>query len=89
MPDKSVDVIITDPPYFLTMGHAGDKGNAKNAMLNSNRTFNDLAICAPFYKTLFQEYRRVLKDDGHFYFFTDWRGYAFYFPLINAALPVM
>ena len=88
VPDKSVDTIITDPPYFLTMGHAGDKGNAKMAMLNSNRTFNDLAICAPFYKTLFQEYRRVLKDDGHFYFFTDWRGYAFYFPLINAALPV-
>lgn len=88
VPDKSVDTIITDPPYFLTMGHAGDKGNAKNAMLNSNRTFNDLAICAPFYKELFNEYRRVLKDDGHFYFFTDWRGYAFYFPLINAALPV-
>ena len=88
VPDKSVDTIITDPPYFLKMGHAGDKGNAKMAMLNSNRTFNDLAICAPFYKTLFQEYRRVLKDDGHFYFFTDWRGYAFYFPLINAALPV-
>lgn len=88
VPDKSVDTIITDPPYFLTMGHAGDKDNAKKAMLNSNRTFNDLAICAPFYKELFNEYRRVLKDDGHFYFFTDWRGYAFYFPLINAALPV-
>ena len=88
VPDKSVDTIITDPPYFLTMGHAGDKDNAKKAMLNSNRSFNDLAICAPFYKELFNEYRRVLKDDGHFYFFTDWRGYAFYFPLINAALPV-
>ena len=88
VPDKSVDTIITDPPYFLTMGHAGDKDNAKKAMLNSNRSFNDLAICAPFYKELFSEYRRVLKDDGHFYFFTDWRGYAFYFPLINAALPV-
>lgn len=88
VPDKSVDTIITDPPYFLSMGHAGNKENAKNSQLNSNRTFNDLAICAPFYKELFNEYRRVLKDDGHFYFFTDWRGYAFYFPLINAALPV-
>jgi site-specific DNA-methyltransferase (adenine-specific) len=29
-----------------------------------------------------------LKEDGSFYFFTDWRGYAYYFPLINAALPV-
>lgn len=25
VPDKSVDVIITDPPYFLSMGHAGSR----------------------------------------------------------------
>lgn len=93
IPDKSVDLIVTDPPYFLSMGHAGSATNAKTSIrksdaLNSNRTFNDLAICTPFYKQLFSEYRRVLKDDGSFYFFTDWRGYAYYFPLINAALPV-
>ncbi len=89
IPDKSVDCIITDPPYFLSMGHAGSKTNAKaGEMLTSNRTFNDLAICTPFYKQLFSEYARVLKEDGSFYFFTDWRGYAYYFPLINAALPV-
>ena len=89
VPDKSVDAIITDPPYFLSMGHAGGKTNAKaGEMLSSNRTFNDLAICTPFYKQLFAEYARVLKDTGSFYFFTDWRGYAYYFPLINAALPV-
>lgn len=89
IPDRSVDCIITDPPYFLSMGHAGSKTNAKaGEMLTSNRTFNDLAICTPFYKALFSEYARVLKEDGSFYFFTDWRGYAYYFPLINAALPV-
>lgn len=89
MPDKSVDLIVTDPPYFLSMGHAGSKTNAsKSEQLNSNRAFNDLAICTPFYKQLFAEYARVLKEDGSFYFFTDWRGYAYYFPLINAALPV-
>ena len=91
VPDGSVDVVITDPPYFLSMGHAGCTTNAKSMNsdnLNSNRTFNDLAICTPFYKQLFREYRRVLKDDGSFYFFTDWRGYAYYFPLINAELPV-
>lgn len=77
IPDKSVDLIVTDPPYFLSMGHAGDKENAKSLGLSSNRTFNDLAICKPFYSQLFQEYRRVLKDDGSFYFFTDWRMAAF------------
>lgn len=89
VPDKSVDLIVTDPPYFLSMGHAGSKTNAsKSEQLSSNRAYNDLAICTPFYKQLFQEYRRVLKEDGSFYFFTDWRGYAYYFPLLNAELPV-
>jgi site-specific DNA-methyltransferase (adenine-specific) len=88
IPDGSVDLIVTDPPYFLSMGHAGSRDNAKNSQLASNRTFNDLAICTPFYRELFAEYARVLKEDGSFYFFTDWRGYAYYFPLINAALPV-
>lgn len=89
IPDNSVDVIVTDPPYFISMGHAGSKTNAKSGeMLASNRTFNDLALCTPFYKQLFSEYARVLKETGSFYFFTDWRGYAYYFPLLNAELPV-
>ena len=92
IPDHSVDLIVTDPPYFLSMGHAGSKTNATTSgnsdQLNSNRAFDDLAICTPFYKQLFAEYARVLKEDGSFYFFTDFRGYAYYFPLLNAALPV-
>lgn len=88
LPDKSVDLIVTDPPYFMSMGTAGSKTNARDSQLATNRTFNDLAICTPFYKQLFQEYARVLKEDGSFYFFTDWRGYAYYFPLLNASLPV-
>ena len=89
VPDKSVDLIATDPPYFLSMGHAGCNENAKSSgMLRSNRTFGDLAIAKPFYQTLFREFDRVLKDEGSFYFFTDWRGYAFYFPLMAAELPV-
>lgn len=90
VPDGSVDLIVTDPPYFLSMGHAGSKTNATRSseQLNSNRAFNDLAICTPFYRQLFAEYARVLKPDGSFYFFTDFRGYAYYFPLLNEALPV-
>lgn len=93
VPDASVDLIVTDPPYFLSMGHAGgkclkDSLQQKSDMMASNRAFGDLSIAKPFFVQLFREYRRVLKPEGHFYFFTDWRGYAFYFPLINAELPV-
>lgn len=91
VPDNSVDLVVTDPPYFLSMGHAGSKETAFNTnsdQVNSNRTFGDLTIAKPFYRQLFQEYRRVLKPDGAFYFFTDWRGYAFYFPIMAEELPV-
>lgn len=39
IPDGSVDLIVTDPPYFLSMGHAGSSTNAaqtKSVALNSN-----------------------------------------------------
>lgn len=95
IPDKSVDCIITDPPYFINMGHGGSLNNMKRHRRDyvgngndANRTFGDLAIVKPFYAQLFQEYARVLKDGGHFYFFTDFRGFAFYFPIMQQYLPV-
>lgn len=71
----SVQLIVTDPPYFLGMTHNGQRGS-----------FVDLAICKPFYKQLFAEYRRVLSPTGECYFFCDWRGYAFYYPLFDGML---
>lgn len=91
IPDNSVDLIVTDPPYVLNMGHAGSKENAFNTnreQVNGALAFGDLTIAKPFYKQLFEEYRRVLKPGGAFYFFTDWRGYAFYYPIMQAILPV-
>lgn len=75
VPDNSVDCIITDPPYFLGMTHNGQKGSYK-----------DLSICKPFYRDLFQEFNRVKKPGACVYFFTDWRGYAFYYPLFDLYL---
>lgn len=77
IPEHTVNSIITDPPYFLGMTHNGQKG-----------CFNDLSICKPFYEKLFNEYKRVLTPDGVIYFFTDWRGYAFYYTLFDKILKV-
>ena len=41
IPDKSIDLIVSDPPYFLGMTHNGQKG-----------CFNDLKICEPFFSEL-------------------------------------
>ena len=77
IPDNSISLIATDPPYFMGMTHNGKKG-----------AFNDLALCKPFFETLAREFKRVLKEDGEFYIFTDWRGYAFYYPIFSSILPV-
>lgn len=75
IPSNSVKLIVADPPYFLGMTHNGQRGS-----------FVDLAICKPFYKILFNEFKRIMTGDGECYFFTDWRGYAFYYPLFDAIL---
>jgi site-specific DNA-methyltransferase (adenine-specific) len=75
IPSGSTKLIVTDPPYFLGMTHNGQRGS-----------YVDLAICKPFYKELFKEYKRILRPDGEVYFFSDWRGYAFYYPLFDAIL---
>ena len=76
IPDKSIDLIVSDPPYFLGMTHNGQKG-----------CFNDLKICEPFFSELFSQYKRVLKESGRVYFFCDWRGYAFYYPIFSKHIP--
>ena len=47
----------------------------------------DLSICLPFYRELFQEFKRVLAPDGCLYWFCDWRSYAFYFQLFDEIKP--
>lgn len=77
IPDESIKLICTDPPYFLGMTHNGQKG-----------AWEDLAICKPFYMDLAKEFERVLAPDGEFYIFCDWRTYAFYYPIFADVLPV-
>lgn len=73
--DNSVDLIVTDPPYYVGMTHNSHKA-----------TFGDLQMLKPFFTQLFREWRRVLKDDGLVYCFTDWRTYPFIQPLLNAEI---
>ncbi len=74
---KSIKTIIADPPYFQGLTHNGSKA-----------TFDDLNISKYFFVEFFKEAKRILRDDGFVYFFTDWRGYAFYYPIMNEYLQV-
>lgn len=77
IPQGTVNLVIADPPYFLGMTSNGQKG-----------AFSDLNICKPFYIELAKEIERVLRYDGEFYIFMDWRSLAFYFPIFDDFLPV-
>ena len=77
LPDECVDAVITDPPYHAGLIHNGQKGSLA-----------DLNICRPFFRELVAEIKRVLKPDGFLYWFCDWRGYVFYYEVINGILPV-
>lgn len=78
LPDKSVDCILTDPPYF---------GIVKNDWDNQ---WKDIFDFQRWVGELGKEFLRVLKDNGSFYWFGDDKTIAYcqveldkYFRLLN------
>ena len=72
IPDGSIDLICTDPPYCVGATSTGVKG-----------TFTDLILIQPFFKELFDEWQRILKDGGHLYICTDWRTYPLLYSIMQ------
>ena len=70
--DNSIDLICTDPPYFSGMTSSG---------IIKRLADNNIAV--PFFKILFNQWQRVLKDGGHIYVNTDWRTYPFLYQLME------
>ncbi|ULJ66666.1 DNA-methyltransferase [Wielerella bovis] len=71
LPTGSVDMILTDPPYYVGMTHNSEKA-----------TFSDLNMLKPFFNQLFAELKRVSKQGAFIYIFTDWRTYPFLQPIM-------
>ena len=71
MPDKCVDAVITDPPYFLPAQHYQTRKQFQ-------RNFSDLGILEHFFKDLYTEMARVIRDDGCFYMFCDGQSYPLF-----------
>lgn len=70
IPDESVDLIVTDPPYKITArGNGGNSGGMfRNKIVNSGNVFehNTLDI-----SDWIDEAYRVLKDNSHCYIMTN------------------
>lgn len=64
MPDKSVDAVVTDPPYGI---------NTKSDGAGKLNPWADLCNSAFWYREWIGECRRVLKDTGCLWSFLNWR----------------
>ena len=74
LPDKSVDLIVTDPPYNLSK----DYGN------NNDRLEFDQYL--EFTRTWLREAYRVLKDDGSIYIFMGMRYISYVYTILEQEL---
>lgn len=72
MPPESVDIILTDPPYFLPAKHYDTRKFFK-------RSFADLGILEGFFRGFFDQVDRVLKKDGLLYVFCDGQSYPLFY----------
>ena len=71
IPDKSIDLIITDPPYCVGVSSNGTKSD-----------FTDFNMIKPFFDYMFMEMERTLKTTGFIYVNCDWRTYPIFYELM-------
>lgn len=75
LPDKSVDIILTDPPYNIgfkpprKLKPSGGGGYARNGIANDN--MSECEFTDWLDKVCFQ-LNRVLKDDSYIFMFSGW-----------------
>lgn len=71
LPDNSIDIIITDPPYGIDFewGDTAFDGSEELGTIANDTTLE-------FLEEFGAEFARVLKPDSHCYVFTRWDAYA-------------
>lgn len=78
MEGESIDLIVTDPPYFLPVNHYGAKIRLKTKSI-FRRNFADLGILEHFFKDVFKEFARIIKPTGRIYIFCDGQSYPLFY----------
>src|SRR3990167_7295732 len=61
IPDKSIDLCITDPPYGVNYEGGATNDTKRECLVNDNS--------AKLYQVIYPELYRILKDDGSAYIF--------------------
>lgn len=84
--DESIDLFLTDPPYFLPAKHYDTRKYFA-------RSLSDLTILEYFFKGVFKEAIRILRKEGFIYVFCDGQSYpVFYvqlYPHVKSLRPLI
>ena len=69
LPDECVDLVVTDPPYFLPVNsYVGTRGSR-----GYKRTLADTSILKGYFDRIFEEINRVVKPNATLYVFLQCR----------------
>ena len=71
LPDKCIDLVLTDPPYNLDYNGRG-KITKHDKFANDSLTDEDYKN---FVSGIVKEFSRILKSDNAVYVWIDWRNY--------------
>lgn len=70
IPDKSVDLVVTDPPYGIGIK---SQGSSKGGVVAKLNPWADMCNASLWYSAWLRECLRVIKDDGAVWSFINWR----------------
>lgn len=84
--DKSVDLVLTDPPYGINFNsnRSNDK-SYRHKLKSVDGILNDEKDNNEFLSNVIDELFRVLKDDTHLYWFTRWDKVVEHKPMLKDA----
>lgn len=78
MPDNYVDLVITDPPYFIpAQSYVGKRGEG-----NAKRNIGDTSIMKGYFERVFEELDRITKKSGTWYVFCDAQSYPIFYQVM-------
>lgn len=82
IPDRSVDLIVTDPPYFIEnlkkdLRAQTIRRSSQNSIFHAewDSSFQDLETYKEFIIKILDEFKRVLKEKGQVYMFFSYHHY--------------
>jgi site-specific DNA-methyltransferase (adenine-specific) len=75
IPDKSIDLVVIDPPYFMKLDHFKTRKRFQ-------QTLSDICVVEHFFKDIFKEFERIIKPTGRLYCFCDGQSYPLFWFLL-------